>query len=253
MTYLRAALFAALLAAPCLAAEAEAEATPDAATQKALDQVAKLTTGVKAFSTEFTMPAPGAAKTPVKGSLTFMLPENVKMTMPSPFGIQTTTISDGKTSWVLIPAMNVAARVDVTKVKAALEELGLPAKQPQHNIARPFALMKAGTVRLVGGEKAGDIDCWVFEGTVGGADAPGAPAALKKMRVLVAKKDGLARRVSYIDAAGKPMMELRYDKVEVNPKVDADFFQYKPPEKATVMDKTELTIQMLKSMIPKKK
>jgi outer membrane lipoprotein-sorting protein len=244
VTYLRAVLFAALFAAPCLAAE------PNMTTQKALDQVAKLTAGVKAFSTELTMPAPGAAKAPTKGSLTFMLPENIKMTMPSPFGIQTTAISDGKTSWVLIPAMNVAAKVDVTKVKAALEELGLPAKQPQHNIARPFALMKAGTVRLVGGEKAGDIDCWVFEGT---AEAPGAPAALKRMRVLVAKKDGLARRVNYIDAAGKPMMELRYDKVEVNPEVGADFFQYKPPEKVTVMDKTEQTILMLKSMIPKKK
>ena len=256
-----AALLVALLTTPCLAAEAEpevkAEVKPDAATQKVLDQIAKLTADVKSFSAEFTMPMPaqqGARPMSLKGAFTFMLPESIKMTATAMFGIQTVTISDGKTTWVQMPALGVIAKVDQTAVKKALEEHGVPAQKPQHNIAAPLTMITAGTAKLVGSEKAGDIECWVFEGApAAAAKAPTAPAGLRKLRVLVAKKDGLARRIAYTDATGKALGEILYSNVKVNVKADASTFAYTPPEGAKVIDQTQQAIMMIKSMIPKKK
>ncbi|MFH1732931.1 MAG: DUF2092 domain-containing protein [Planctomycetota bacterium] len=243
-------LSAALAAAPVLGAD---QAKPDAKTQAAIDQIAAKTAGVKSFAADFSMAA-AALEAELGGRFTFLLPDKIHMTMTNPFGMNQTTISDGKTLWALIPAMKVITKIDMAELKKALKELGLPAQQQQHNIARPFDAMKDGSARLVGDEKLGQTECWVFEGALNvGANAPAATRNLKTLEVCVAKSDGLARRISFTDDAGESRMLLTYKNVEVNPDVKPALFDYTPPEGAAVMDHTQQVIMMMKQLVPKKK
>ena len=243
-------LSATLAAAPLFGAE---QAKPDAKTQAAIDQIAAKTANVKSFAADFSMTAAGL-EAELGGRFTFMLPDKIHMTMTNPLGMKQTTISDGKTLWALIPAMKVITKIDMAELKKALKELGLPAQQQQHNIARPFDAMKDGAARLAGDEKLGQTECWVFEGALNlGANAPALTRNLKTLKVSVAKSDGLARRISFTDDAGKARMSITYKNIKVNPDVKPALFDYTPPKDAAVMDHTKQIIMMMKQLVPKKK
>jgi len=252
-----AALLAALLATSCTSDEADAEpkaapkaeAEPDAAAQKeAFDQIAKLTANVKSFSADITMlPAAGepAGLAPLKGTVTSMPPYRVKMTMAGR-GRKVTMISDGKTTWMVEPATKTVERFDVIKFSRAAKELGQPAHEQRFNIAAPFVHMAPGTAKLVGSHKAGGAECWVLQGK------PNASIQATKgatVRVLVSKKDGLARRIGYTNPAHNIATGTSYDNAKVNVKVDPSIFTYTPPEGMNVVDRTELRIMVLKMMV----
>ena len=248
MRDLCAALVIALLATPCLAAE---QAQPDAQTQAAIDQATAKTAKVKSFSADFSTIV-GDAVADFHGHITFMLPDKIRK---STLGdIELTLISDGKTRWLLVPARKQNRRTDLVELKKAREELGLPMEPEDRNLARPFDLMKHGSAKLTGTEKVGRTECWVFEGAPHAAIRVPAPARnLKKVRICVAKSDGLARRMTFIDWRDDSMMKTTYDNVKVNPDVKPELFRYTPPKGAVVIDRTQHLIMKMKQTVPKKK
>jgi len=241
-------LLTTLAAAPAFAAE---QAKPDAKTQAAIDQVAAKAAKVKSFSADFSTIV-GGAVAGFHGHITFMLPDKIRK---STLGdIELTLISDGKTRWLLLPARKQNRRTDLVKLKKARDELGLPMEPEDRNLARPFDLMKHGSAKLTGTEKVGRTECWVFEGAPNAAILVPAPARnLKKVRICVAKSDGLARRMTFIDWVDDSMMETTYDNVKVNPDVKPELFRYTPPKGAAVMDRTQQLIMKMKQTVPKKK
>ncbi len=238
-----------------LAGPAAAEDKPeDTRRNEALDKIAAKIKDIKSFSADFvmTMGPDARPEASPKGHILFLLPDKIRMTMPTPLGQgEQTTISDGNVTWVLIPGMGVTARVDMVKVKAALKEAGVPEQGQQHNIANPLAALDPKSVKLTGTEKVQDKECWVFEGRPQAAGMPARMRDSSTMRILVSVDDGLARHMELRDETGNAVMQVTYEKITLNPETDPKTFQHEPPKDARVMDQTDQVIQAVKMFLPK--
>ncbi|MFW6159423.1 MAG: LolA family protein, partial [Planctomycetota bacterium] len=193
-----AAMFAVLIAAQLLAAE---EPDTKADTTEAIQDIAAKTADVKGFSADFALTTQvGPKKTTTQGAISFRMPDNIRMVTKTPVAdTEQTTVSDGDTTWILIPAMNATAKVDMVKVRKALKDSGIevPSQGEQHNIADPLGAVKDGTVTLDSTEQLGGHDCWVFKGQPkAGAGRMGHAAVVENMQIHVAKADGLARQIT---------------------------------------------------------
>jgi len=231
-------------------------AAPDEATLAAVKQIETKTATVKGFTAGLAMSTgSGTQKRTVKGTISFAIPDKLRMTTPMPIGKgDQTTISDGSVTWVLLPAFNTTAKVDMVKVRAAMKDLDVPDQTQQHNIARPLALFKPGTVRVTGIAKVGDTECWVLEGTHGAAGLQGLGVKTIRVRAHVATCDGLTRQVAFLDGTDpkKARATIEYKAVTINPQFKPGTFAHTPAKDAPVIDQTEQVIGMLKSLLKKK-
>jgi outer membrane lipoprotein-sorting protein len=212
-------------------------------------QIDKKTAAVKCFTAKFEISGKLAGAAAMKGSITFEVPNKFRMSSTLPIGnIAQQTISDGEWTYVLIPAMRSVTKINMAKVRAMLKKLGLPDKQQQHNIAKPLATLKAGTLKLTGAAKADGKNCWVIEGEAGGGTNQMKVGGVR-IEVCVAVDDGLARRITTKGADGKVMMQLTYEDVEANPKLAANTFIYTPAKGVLVTDQTSQIVNLLEMML----
>ncbi len=236
--------------AGCAAASA-----PGRNTARAIRLLHERTAHLKMFSADFIVRM-GDGPDPVttEGKISFLLPDKIILSTLLTGGKgQQVNISDGKVTWAIMSGLEMIAKIDLQKVNQFLKSAGLPQQKPAHNIARPLSVLEPGSVELKGTAKVGDIGCWVFEGRPHPTGArPGkAPGDVARLKVYVGTQDGLARRIVFLDATGKPLMRITYRNVNINPGLSPADFQYTPSQGAAVLDQTDRVISVMKSSLRK--
>jgi len=111
-----------------------------------------------------------------------------------------------------------------------------------------------GMVQLLDGEKTTVYE-WPMAGTLNMGGVPGLPSGMtrvKKVKVWVAAKDGLPRKVEAYDDSGMLFMSTRFKDVQLVPSIPADRFTLERPEDAMEIDGTEVMLDILKGMEAKK-
>ena len=131
-------------------------------------------------------------------------------------------VSDGKTEWQYYPQSAVVYRITT------------PPEPPGPH--RPFSEAKPETVRFMKRVEGGPEVLLRFEGQPLPASVEGAPVPVKQIRVDVAEKDGLLRRMVLLDEKGQEVLTQEYSQVEVNVPIADDQFIFTLPEGVAVMD-----------------
>lgn len=186
----------------------------------------------------------------MKGTMLFQAPKKNRMEIDMSLGnmkMQQTIVSDGKTVWTYQPTMKMVSKIDLEKVIAAtgVDKAG---QQASSDITSPFGAFKPDTVKLLGAEELGGVKTEVFEGMPQTAELPNMPFKFSKMKIWVGADDGLLRKMVWFDENAKEMMSQTYDNIQTGIDIPASKFEFTPPVGVQVMDMTEGTINMIKSM-----
>lgn len=75
------------------------------------------------------------------------------------------------------------------------------------------------------------------------------PVALVQAQIVIAKKDGLLRQVTALDAEGNDVVTRRFENIQPTAKVPNKIFEFVIPAGAHVIDGTEDAVQLLKSLL----
>jgi outer membrane lipoprotein-sorting protein len=188
-------------------------------------------------------------KITMEGTMLFKKPRKTYVDMSVDMGVmklQQIVISDGETVWNYQPTLKMASKIDVEKVIAAtgIEKAG----QNTSDITQPFQGLQPESIKLVDTKELDGRKVYVFEGKPQMAEMPQIPFKPAKIQVWVGDETGLLRKVVMLNEEGNEMMTQAYDNIQLNVEVPEDKFQFTPPEGVQVMELTEGTINMMKSM-----
>lgn len=134
-------------------------------------------------------------------------------------------ISDGKMEWQYSPEKKTVYRVKS------------PADPPGPH--RPFAEVRAETLRFVKRLEGKPASLARFEGDPIPSVVEGSPIPIQRLRVDVGEADGLVREMSLLDTQGNAVLSQRYQEVEVNVPIPEGTFTFTPPEGTEVVDLPE--------------
>lgn len=204
-------------------------------------------TGIKKFSQQMEMSMDMMGQTMTVSGKMWADGDKMRIEMKNPAAnMDQIVISDGSTTWSYSPAMKMAQRMDLKKVRAALgtEAPGIGGVSTDSN---PFKDIDRDTVQYVGEEKIGEETVDVIEGGVAineKAMAGMANMMPQKARFWLSRASGMPLKSVYYNKAGKTMMSQSVSGVVVNPEIDAALFVFEKPEDAQVMDMTEMIINL---------
>jgi len=237
--------------AGCAAASA-----PGSNTATTIRLIRQKTADVKMFSADFSVrTGDGPEPVTTEGKISFLLPDNIILsTLLADGKGQQVNISDGKVTWAIMPGLDTVTRIDLQKLSRFLRSAGLPTQEPAHNIARPLGVLQPRSAELKRRAKIGNTPCWVFEGNPRATRSrPGnAPRDVARLAVYVGVRDGLARRIVFLDAAGRPTMRITYRNINTNPDLSPADFHYTPPKGVTILDQTDRVISVMKSALQRR-
>jgi outer membrane lipoprotein-sorting protein len=194
------------------------------------------------------------------GEIMFAMPDKFRMEMQMPEvpAGKTVVVSNGTTTWTMMPQMNMVQKIDMKKVKEAMgEEFEMPGSgmgpgQSTPNFSNPFAEFKEGSVDYMKSEQVAGTECAVFEAkpevpeNVRGQMEQFMP---KSVKIWIGKEDGMLRKQVFMNSQGEQMMEMTFDDITINPEIAEGTFEFTPSADAQVIDMTEMVINMSKSMM----
>ena len=188
-------------------------------------------------------------KVSMSGTMLFQKPRRSRTEITMNLGalkLEQIVIADGTTVWTYQPTMKMVTRIDLQKLTAAtgMEK----AAQKNSDIAQPFQGLQSESIRLLRTEEKDGKKVYVLEGTPDTSELPDFPFKPAKIQIWVGDESGLLQKMVMLDAQGNEMMSQIYENIEVNVDVPAEQFEFTPPEGVQVMDMTEGTINMLKTM-----
>lgn len=186
----------------------------------------------------------------MRGKMLFQAPKKNRMEIDMDLGnmkMQQTVVSDGKTVWTYQPMIKMVSKIDLEKVIAAtgVDKAG---QQASSDITKPFGSLKPDTVKLLGTEELDGVKAVVFEGMPQTGELPNMPFKFSKMKIWVRADDGLLHKMVWFDENGKEIMSQTCVNIQTGIDIPASKFEFTPPEGVQVMDMTEGTINVIKSM-----
>jgi outer membrane lipoprotein-sorting protein len=196
-----------------------------------------------------------------KGKITFKKPDKMKMEMTSsvfPQEANTTIISDGKTLWTHIPVMNMAQRIDLSRIKKEfsgeyeIEEVFQKHTKQSGDILNPLKGFSRDQIRFIGVEQTQMGEMYTFEARfpeeVLNARIEQWGFMPSKAKFWILKDKGIALKMDVYSQDGKRMLSQEYKDIELNPKISESEFVFTPPEGTQVIDMTDSSINMMKNM-----
>jgi outer membrane lipoprotein-sorting protein len=157
--------------------------------------------------------------------------------------INQTIVSDGSLMWRYDPEEKLVSRVNMGRVFRSTQ---VEADADQPDLTRPFRTLDWASIRYVKTETVGSTEYRVFDAVPGmtmlHAELPEAP---NKVTLWVHPEDGLLRIARYYGAGGKELFSQEFLEVVINPKLDAQIFDFVVPAGVHVMDMTDDVIKIL--------
>lgn len=189
-------------------------------------QVMQKLGGVTSYRTGFSLEAQeeNGQLFQLEGTLLFRVPEQRRLEIWKPGSKEEPqlVVSDGKVEWQSYPIGGVVYRVT-----------NPPAAPGPH---RPFSEVLPGTVQFIGRQETADGKILQFEAKPLPKSVDGAPVPIKRIRIDVAEKDGLARALVLLDEKGNAVMTQRFFSVKLNVPISDKEFSYTPKQGVAVMD-----------------
>jgi outer membrane lipoprotein-sorting protein len=184
------------------------------------------------------------------GTCLFKKPNKMRLETVMDMGamkLEQTQISNGKEVWTYQPKMNMANKIDMAKVGSAIPGAGGPGGGA-NDISKPFQGLRPDSIALVRTEDLEGKKAYVFAGVPGEPNLPKMPFDLAKVEVWIGADDGLVHRVTMLNTQGKEIMSRTYSNIQVNVEAADSLFEFTPPPGVQVMDMTEATLSMMKTM-----
>jgi outer membrane lipoprotein-sorting protein len=156
-------------------------------------------------------------------------------------------LSDGGLMWTYDREEKLAIKVNLGKVYRITN---LEADADQADPLRPFRSLEWETIRYIGDETFEEMPHHIFEATPKAnllhAQLPQPPV---KVKLVIRPKDGLLRIIRFLDASDNEIITQTFHNLTVNPKIEANWFEFIIPSGAHIIDSTDDTIQALKSVV----
>lgn len=182
----------------------------------------------------------------VTGNVESQPPDNLRVEMFAP---------DGSLARVMVQRRDVMMQHDpvhqrVTKVdlaRVAKETGKRPPGAQGTDLSRPFEGLDPATTAYVGSVDLPEGKAQLFEGTLLNAEALASRLGFHpaKARVWVDDKTGLLRRTEIVSDKGDDGLTQEFTAVEVDPTLEPEIFELKPPAGVEVSDVTDSMIQAL--------
>jgi len=185
----------------------------------------------------------------MRGNILFKKPKKTRTEMTMDMGamkMEQIHISDGKTTWMYQPKMNMAMRIDMEKVAAETKEE--PAGEKTEDISKPFQSCQQESISHVRSDEIDGGKAHVFQGQPEKSDRKKTPFDPAKIELWIGADDGLVRKMIFLDEEGNQMMSQSYTNVQLNVEAADSQFEFTPPEGVQVVDMTEGTVNMMKEM-----
>ncbi|NLY02782.1 MAG: outer membrane lipoprotein carrier protein LolA [Rhodopirellula sp.] len=224
-----------------------AEETAEQVIEKLKSKVESVETGRADLKMATTMMG---RKINMEGDVVFAKPGKMRMKISTDLGMMKMDqiiVSDGATIWTYQPTMKMVSKIDVAKLAAATGKEDA-AQQQSGDITQPLKGLQPDSIKLLRTEESDGAKTYVFEGspqTAGMSKVPFQPA---KMQVWVGAEDGVLHKMVMLDEKDNEMLSQTYENIKLGIDVPAGTFEFTPPEGVQVMDMTEGTINMIKTM-----
>lgn len=231
----------ALLVALLVVQPVSAQETSEEETAAALAAVRNAMAKINSYSMKISMSMQMMnQQMEISGDMIFLKPDLMKMNMDMPGmqGGKMKMVMDEETAWIHMPMMNMVQKID----KTVFKEIGNVGnmQMPMMGSNDPLDQLDKETIELIGSEQCDGQSCYVFEGTVEPtARKIAGPMSPHRMRVWMAKSDGLTRKMKAFGEGGQQMMEIVATEVDKSVEVTRADFQFTPPEGAQVIDLTD--------------
>ena len=251
MRFLRVALTVVLL---CVFASV-AVAQTDATTQKMIDEVVQKTQNIKSYKVDMSMESDMMGqKALTTGQMSFKKPNKMHMTTTTEMmgGMKQEIYAMGDIVWTYMPLMNMATKIDLSKVKDQMPQYG-NGIGGSADITNPFEGLPEGMVKFLGKKTVDGKDVVAFEVTTPfssqmPAGQQGSQGMPSKINILMLAENGLPYQILAYGENDAVVMKQTYSNFRTNIPIDDSEFMFTPPEGVQVMDMTQGAMNMMKQM-----
>ncbi|MEK7308278.1 MAG: tetratricopeptide repeat protein [Nitrospirota bacterium] len=195
-----------------------------------------------------------------EGELLFKKPDSMRMEMFLKMHPEQKTIivSDGQTTWTYMPAMKMAHKIDIARMEKEFGGLHKPGgifeqhSKESGDILNPLQGFNKGSIKFTGVDFTTQGEALTFEATY--PDKMLEPRSEQwgftpsKAMFWISKDSGVTLKMDVFNREGIKMMSQEYKNIKLNPQIADSAFTFVPPEGTQVMDLTDSTIDMMKSM-----
>lgn len=221
-------------------------------TKQVIDEITQKTKDIKSYTVDVKVEAQMMNQMmTTEGTMAFKKPGMMYMTstMNMMGGMKQEIYAKDDVLWTYMPMMNMASKVDMAKVKAALP--GQEDMSGAKDITKPFAGFPQSAIKYTGEKEVDGKKVYVFElnPSMPGQMSPGqttSPIMPEKVVSEIDTETGLPYKTLMYSADGKLMMEQTYSNYKLNVPLPDSEFEFTPPKDAQVLDMTDSTINMMK-------
>jgi outer membrane lipoprotein-sorting protein len=245
---------ASLTVVAILALSALAFGQPDAKTTQMMEELARKAANINSYRVDTKMETQMMGqKMTMDGAMAVKKPNKMHVTTTSSMmqGMKTETYTSGDTVWTYMPAMKMAHKIDMAKVKAQFPEGSEMAKES--DITKPFEGFPKDSIKYIEKKTVDGTEVHVFEALTENMpqmpQGQGDPQMIPhKMVFWLNAGNGLPQKVLFLNKDGSTMMTQTYSNFRINVPIPDSEFEFSPPEGVQVMDMTEGTLNMMKQM-----
>lgn len=231
-----------------------AHAELDAKTSEMMEKLSQKAGEIESYTVDMKIETQMMGQdTSIDGSMAFKKPDKLHVVSTSRMmgGMTQETYSAGNIVWTYLPAMKMATKIDMSRIKEQAPALG--GMQRTGNVAKPFEGLPKDGIRYVEKKTVDGVDVHVFESVVPTAP-PSSPDQQmpslfpSKMVLWLNAETGLPYKIKMLGKDDAVMMVQTYSNYRINIPIEDSEFEFTPPEGVQVMDMTEGTMNMMRQM-----
>ena len=242
--------------------QASREGTPQDLNSGELNQaqviknIIERTKGIKRFSQDISMSVNMMGMDmDIEGKM-WIDGDKMRMEMlTQPMNMKQIMVSDGETMFTYMPSMNMVQKIDMAKLKEAMgAEFGDLMSQQSMGSANPFEGIDPESLTYLGLEELNGESTYILDGIINESlkSIEGLGAFMPdSLTFWISTDDGMPRKAVSYDDSGKEIFNQSYQNVITNPEPEPSLFEFNMPENdPTVMDMTDMVINMQKGKMP---
>ena len=176
------------------------------------------------------------------GAVRFRRPGLLRMEMTGSTPVsQSISVFDGKVNWTHQPQINMVAKIDIERIRGEFPDFDV-----NNSVFRPFQGLVKKSIRYVRSTSLNGAEVSVFQGDAKDTASKAGYGQFNPAwgEIWVGMGDGLARKTVMYRDTGVEMMTMEATVEAVNPAIPDSVFAFTPPEGASVVDMTDMTMNM---------
>jgi len=229
-------------------------AQPDAKTQEKLDEIAGKVESISSYRVDMEMKMSMMGQDMItKGEMTFKKPDKMHMKTTSDMmgGMTQEIFTSGDIVWTYSPMMNMATKMDMSKLRAAGQDQ--PGMADNADITKPFEGFPKDKVKFIETKETEEGSVYVFEAKPDlkgnmSSGQPIPPMFPEKIVFWIMTDTGLPSKVTMLAEDGSTLSEQTYSNFRLNVDIEDSEFEFTAPEGVQIMDMTEGAINFMKQM-----